>query len=104
MKPRYWLPFLATLPAANAWSPSTEIPVTQLDAFVCSEKGYEVTVWATSPNFYNPTNMDIDHLGRIWITEGVNYRAKSDRRPEGDRVVCLEDTDGDGKMDKSTVF
>jgi len=104
MKPRHWLPLIAAVPAAHAWTPSTEPPITQLDAFVCSEKNFEITAWATSPLFHNPANMDIDHLGRIWITEGVNYRHVANRRPEGDRVVMLEDTDGDGKADKSTVF
>jgi putative membrane-bound dehydrogenase-like protein len=71
--------------------------------------GLEASVWATSPMFYNPTNMDIDHKGRIWVTEAINYR--NFRQPdvdikhqEGDRVVVLEDTNGDGSADKSTVF
>jgi len=66
--------------------------------------GLEVIVWATSPMLHNPTNMDIDHHGRVWVTEGVNYRGKRNRRKEGDRVVVLEDTDADGKADKSTTF
>ena len=52
----------------------------------------------------NPTNMDIDAAGRIWVTEGVNYRRHARRDPKGDRVVVLEDTDRDGRADKSTVF
>ncbi len=64
----------------------------------------EVTVWATSPMLYNPTNMDTDEQGRIWVNEGVNYRRHKGRRPEGDRVVVLEDTDHDGKADKSHTF
>lgn len=73
------------------------------EAFTVPE-GLEVTVWATSPLLYNPTNMDVDQHGRIWVTEGVNYRRKAKRRKEGDRVVVLEDTDHDGTADKSTVF
>ncbi len=53
---------------------------------------------------YNPTNMDIDHKGRIWVAEGVNYRRKAGRRPAGDRIVVLQDTNGDGKADKSHTF
>ena len=34
----------------------------------------EVSLWAESPMFYNPTNMDVDRKGRVWITEAVNYR------------------------------
>ncbi len=64
----------------------------------------EITVWATSPQLFNPANMDIDHAGRIWVTEGVNYRRHSGRSREGDCVRVLQDTDGDGKCDTSHVF
>ena len=70
----------------------------------------EATLWAEGPMFHNPTNMDIDAKGRVWITEAVNYRKfnnKSAERldhPEGERVMILEDTNGDGKADVSKVF
>jgi putative membrane-bound dehydrogenase-like protein len=64
----------------------------------------EVTLWAKSPAFRNPSNMDIDAQGRIWVTEAYNYRRHAGRDPAGDRVMILEDTDGDGKADKSRVF
>ena len=64
----------------------------------------EVTLWAQSPMFYNPTNMDIDKDGRIWIAEGVNYRRHGNRKPEGDRIVVLQDTNGDGQADSTHVF
>ena len=67
-------------------------------------EGLEITVWATSPQLFNPANMDIDHAGRIWVTEGVNYRRHSGRSREGDCVRVLQDTDGDGKCDTSHVF
>ena len=67
-------------------------------------EGFEVTLWATSPLLFNPTNMDFDAQGRLYVAEGVNYRGKAGRRPEGDRIVVLEDTTGSGKADKSTVF
>ena len=63
----------------------------------------EVSVWAKSPLLNNPTNMDIDAKGRIWVAEGVNYRVQQ-IRPNGDRIMVLEDSDGDGKADKSHVF
>ncbi|NRB26900.1 MAG: dehydrogenase, partial [Roseibacillus sp.] len=64
----------------------------------------EVTVWATTPHLYNPTNMDIDHAGRIWVAEGVNYRGNKGQRAAGDRIVVLQDTNGDGKCDRSHTF
>jgi putative membrane-bound dehydrogenase-like protein len=70
----------------------------------------EATLWAESPMFYNPTNMDVDAKGRIWITEAVNYRTynnDSTRRlfhSKGDRIVILEDTNSDGKADVAKIF
>jgi len=70
----------------------------------------EATIWAKAPMFYNPTNIDVDQYGRVWVTEAVNYRSfKADgdgrlKHEAGDRVVVLEDTDHDGTADKSTVF
>jgi len=73
------------------------------DLFTVPE-GFEVTVWATSPQIFNPTNIDFDERGRMFVAEGVNYRGKKGRRKEGDRIVVLEDTLGAGKADKVTVF
>ena len=73
-------------------------------------EGWTSTLWAESPQLYNPTNMDVDARGRIWITEAVNYRDfnnKPGRFPhfaKGDRVVILEDTNGDGRADSTKVF
>ncbi|MCB1231251.1 MAG: dehydrogenase [Verrucomicrobiae bacterium] len=78
----------------------TKIP---LDLFNVPE-GLEITLWAGSPDLFNPTNIDIDQDGRIWVAEGVRYRKHFDRQPEGDRIVVLEDTDGDGKADSSHTF
>ncbi len=60
--------------------------------------GLEVTLWASEPGMVNPTNMDVDERGRVWITEGANYRG-SRLRPAGDRIMVLEDKDLDGKCD-----
>ncbi len=70
----------------------------------------EISLWAESPMFYNPTNIDIDARGRVWVTEAVNYRDFNNKpttrlnHEKGERVMILEDTDQDGKADKSTVF
>jgi len=85
---------------ASAQAPPTIVP---LDIFTVPE-GLEVTVWAQSPMLKNPTNIDIDAAGRIWVTEGVNYRRHKERDPKGDRVMVLEDTDHDGRADIATAF
>ncbi len=69
--------------------------------------GLEVTLFASEPMVRNPANMDVDARGRVWATEGANYRVWNKwgkLRPEGDRVVILEDTDGDGMADKEKTF
>lgn len=70
--------------------------------------GLEVTLFASEDMVRNPTNMDVDDKGRVWITEGVNYRSRLNpdipQKEEGDRIVILEDTNGDGKADTETVF
>jgi putative membrane-bound dehydrogenase-like protein len=67
-------------------------------------EGLEITLWASTPMLHNPTNIDIDKDGRIWVAEGVRYRRHFARQPEGDRIVVLQDTDGDGKADRSHTF
>lgn len=67
-------------------------------------EGLEATLFAAEPEISNITNIDIDHLGRVWACEVKNYRKHNGSRPEGDRLIVLEDADGDGKCDKTTVF
>jgi putative membrane-bound dehydrogenase-like protein len=74
-----------------------------IDLFHASD-GLEVTLWASSPMLHNPTNIDIDRNGRIWVAEGVRYRRHHARQPEGDRIAVLQDTDGDGRADSTHTF
>ena len=66
--------------------------------------GLEASLFAAEPMIQNPTNISIDQRGRVWAVECLNYRKYMDTRPEGDRVVILEDTNGDGLADKETTF
>ena len=70
-------------------------------------EGLQAQLFASEPMMTNPTNMDIDDRGRVWLCEAYNYRPDINGNPvkkEGDRILILEDIDGDGKADKSTVF
>src|SRR5262245_59799252 len=67
----------------------------------------DITLWAESPMFFNPTNIDVDARGRVWVAEAVNYRAFNNAKADplthsaGDRIVILSDTDNDGRADSS---
>jgi len=70
--------------------------------------GLTATLFAAEPMLTNPTNIDVDARGRVWVCEAVNYRP--DYNPHhpwqeaGDRILILEDTDGDGKADARKVY
>ncbi len=70
--------------------------------------GLEVGLFASEPMFSNPTNIAVDARGRVWVCEAYNYRnalnPKNPVREKGDRIMILEDTDGDGKADNSKIF
>ena len=68
--------------------------------------GFDLELFASEPDIINPIAMDWDEKGRLWVIETVDY-PNSVRDDEGvgdDRIKILEDTDGDGKADKFTVF
>ena len=89
-------------------APVGQQPATQSVGQLRTPPGLEVTLWAAEPSLANPTNIAIDERGRVWVLEAVNYRRQlrglPDLRPEGDRIVILEDTNGDGSADTRTVF
>ncbi len=66
-------------------------------------EGFSVELVASEPDIVNPVAMTFDQRGRIWITESLEY-PRHDAGPGRDRIKVLEDTDGDGRADKFTVF
>src|SRR5262245_2774340 len=65
--------------------------------------GFAVELVASEPDLVNPVAMTIDEKGRFWVTESLEY-PRREPGPGRDRVKVLEDTDGDGKVDKVTIF
>lgn len=66
--------------------------------------GLAVQLFASEPMIGSPSSIDIDARGRVWVCDIVNYRRNQGKRDGGDKIMILEDTDGDAKADKSTVF
>ena len=69
--------------------------------------GYHLELVASEPLIQEPVALDWDTQGRLWAVEMPGFMAditgSNENEPIG-RVVVLEDLDGDGKMDKRTVF
>ncbi len=64
--------------------------------------GFRSTVFAGEPAVHQPVAFTIDERGRLWVVENYSY---PDWAPYGrDRVVILEDTDGDGRFNTRKVF
>src|SRR6266436_1195824 len=68
-------------------------------------EGFEIRLFASEPEVVNPVAMTWDERGRLWVLELYEYPlgAKQGAKPR-DRIKILEDTDGDGRADKVTVF
>ena len=87
--------------------PPVLTPDQQLQTFQFAEPGYRIELVASDPMVQDPVAMTFDGQGRLWVVEMRGYMRDIDRsdvkKPDG-RVSVLEDTDGDGRMDRSTVF
>lgn len=82
-------------------APAETVP---LEMFVEPE-GLEVTVWASSPQLFNPTNMDIDRDGRDpRVAEGVRYRKHFDRQPKATASLCSKTRMATGKPIRATLL
>lgn len=76
-------------------------------------EGFSVTLFAGEPDVHQPIAFCIDDRGRLWVAEAYCYPSRKpypgillpeNERKSGDRILIFEDTDGDGKFDKKTVF
>ncbi len=70
-------------------------------AMIRVEPGFRLELVASEPDVQSPVAMDIDEDGRIWVVEMPGYPL--DVSPTG-RIKLLEDSNGDGRIDKSTLF
>lgn len=69
--------------------------------------GFRIECVAAEPLVVDPVFFEFDPDGRIWAIEFRGWMRDLEGTGEGDplcRIVVLDDTDGDGRMDTSTVF
>jgi azurin len=87
---------------ANEWM----TPANELKAFKVDPR-FEVNLFASEeqfPEIANPIQMRWDTRGRLWVSCSTTYPHVYPGQEPHDRIVILEDTDGDGRADKCTVF
>ena len=96
------LPTTAASRGANKWmSPADELKAFKIDP------RFEVNLFASEEEFPEiacPIQMRWDSQGRMWVSCSTTYPHVYPGNEPDDKLVILEDTDGDGRADKSTVF
>jgi putative membrane-bound dehydrogenase-like protein len=99
---------LALLPTAGPGQPKgTPGPMAakEVAAKMTLPPGFQATLFAAEPEVVQPIAFTFDDRGRMWVVECLSYpHWIKDGKPGKDRIVILEDTDGDGVHDKRTVF
>lgn len=78
-------------------------PASELANFQLMD-GYQANLFASEPMFANPIQMAWDSRGRLWVACSWAYPQLKPGQEANDKIIILEDTDEDGKADKSTVF
>jgi putative heme-binding domain-containing protein len=66
--------------------------------------GFEVNLYAADPLLAKPLEMNFDAAGRLWVACSEVYPQIKPGQKANDKVIILEDTRGEGKADKATVF
>src|SRR3954469_25143924 len=100
---RPWPPGVLKVDTSN----SPPLPAEKALGTFYMPPGYHVELVASEPLVQEPVAMEWDVDGRLWVVEMPGFMAdltgSNEHEPIG-RVVVLEDTDGDGRMDKRTIF
>jgi putative membrane-bound dehydrogenase-like protein len=66
--------------------------------------GFKSTMFAGEPDVNQPVGFCMDDRGRLWVAEAWTYPIRAKEGAGKDRIIIYEDTDGDGKADKRTIF
>lgn len=90
------------LAALGADRTPTPLPAEKAAKTAVLPDGFRMTVFAAEPDVTQPISFAIDARGRLWVVEATNY---GEWKATGkDRVVVLEDKDGDGRAETRTLF
>lgn len=89
-------------------APKLQAPLSPAESQLLTQipVGFKMQLFAAEPDIEKPIAMAWDERGRLWVLETIDYpNTVRENKGEGlDRIKILEDTDGDGKADKFTIF
>ena len=88
-------------------APKYQLPFTAEDSmkFISVPAEFKLELFAKEPDIIEPIAFNFDERGRLWIIEAINYpNVVLNGNPGDDRIKIVEDTNGDGRADKFTVF
>jgi putative membrane-bound dehydrogenase-like protein len=81
------------------------VPPGEAPARMTLPEGFRATLFAGEPDVVQPIAFTFDDRGRLWVAECLSYPDwRRDGKPGPDRIVILEDRDGDGRFDTRKVF
>ena len=100
-------PVDSNLPGSNPDRTHVYLDGEEAIARMTVHSGMKVNLFASEqefPELVNPVQMAWDARGRLWVAVWRNYPGRRPTDLIGDRLIILEDTDGDGRADRSTTF
>ena len=108
-RPTLWFAAALLFPAVSFAQttltyPPAPVAIDQVAAKMTAPDGFQVTLFAGEPDVVQPIAFTFDDRGRMWVAECLSYPKWSKDGTGRDRIIILEDTDGDGRHDKRKVF
>ena len=86
--------------------PADPAPAEQVAVEIEVPAGFYTTLFASEPDVQQPIGIATDERGRLWVAENYTYADQTINfdATKRDRIVILEDADGDGRSDRRTLF
>ena len=78
-------------------------PTAVLETFQV-KKGFHLELVAAEPKIASPVALSFDENGRLFVVEMIDYSERREEQPHLGRIRMLEDLDGDGVYEKSTIY
>ena len=88
-------------------APQYQLPLTPQESmkYIQTPADFKVDLFASEPDIIKPISFSFDERGRLWVIEAIDYpNTVLNGAPGTDRIKICEDTNGDGRADKFTVF